>query len=405
MLMLKALRHRAIRQLWMGQALSSIGDEIYRVGLTWIAVGIIGEDTGYLNAAQAATLMILSYIGGKWADQWDPLRTMLRVDFVRAFIVMIPVAYSYFFPMSLSLLVVVALTLSGLGAFFDPALQTAMPGFSPNTEILQAATGLMMTTIRLARMVGPGIVGLLAGIIPPIHFFSLDGVSFLISFLFLNRLQKPKQHMREPKRKISFAEALLSGFKAVRQKPGLMFVLFSKAVTAGTWNLAYGLGFALLVQEMAAHDTRSFGLVIAAYGLGNFAGALVFGNMIRVRPALMMFAGFIWLGIGFCATGFCQSISSFMVVAAFSGFSGTMNEVTFFDMAQARFPMSEITRIFRLRMANDTAVTLVLMLLAPIMFRAFGVRAVIVLCGVVWIAIGGVGLAFFRKILDGAAQN
>lgn len=52
--MLKALRHRAISRLWFGQALSSVGDEIYRVGLTWLAVGLIGADTGYLTAGQAA---------------------------------------------------------------------------------------------------------------------------------------------------------------------------------------------------------------------------------------------------------------------------------------------------------------------------------------------------------------
>ena len=78
MLMLSALKDRAIARLWFGQAMSSIGDEIYRVGLTWLAVGIIGADTGYLAAGQAAALMILSFVGGKWADRWEPVRTMVR---------------------------------------------------------------------------------------------------------------------------------------------------------------------------------------------------------------------------------------------------------------------------------------------------------------------------------------
>lgn len=398
--MLKALRHGAIRRLWFGQAMSSIGDEIYRVGLTWIAVGIIGADTGYLNSAQFLSLMILSFIGGKWADQWDPMRTMVRVDLLRAVIVIIPVVYSYFYPVPLSLLVVVAIVLSGLGAFFDPALQTALPGFSPNSEVLQAATGLMMTTIRMARMIGPGIVGVLAEIVAPIHFFTFNGVSFLFSFLSLYHLQKPKLHAREPKRKISFLEAIFSGYQAMRQKKSMVFVLFAKATTAGTWNLAYLLGLALLVQEMSGRDTRSFGLVIAAYGLGNFAGALYFGNRLRHRPALMMFIGFVWLGLGFILAALAPNIPWLMLAMAFTGFSGTMNEVTFFDMVQVRFSVSEITKVVRLRMANDTAITLLLMLLAPLLMRTLGVRWVIAVCGIVWIAVGGVGLMFHQKALD-----
>jgi DHA3 family macrolide efflux protein-like MFS transporter len=189
MLMLKALRHRALKRLWFGQALSSIGDEIYRVGLTWIAVGIIGADTGYLAAAQAAALMILSFIGGRWAEHWDPLRTMIRVDFTRAMIVLIPVVVSYLMPVPLTLLVIVAIVLAALSAFFDPALQTVLPQFSPDTATLRAATGLMATTIRFARMVGPAIVGLLAGFIPPIHFFTMDSISFLMSAGSLRPLQ------------------------------------------------------------------------------------------------------------------------------------------------------------------------------------------------------------------------
>ena len=93
--MLKALRVKAIRLLWIGQAFSSIGDEIYRVGLIWIAVGLIGADAGYLNCAQLAALMIMSFVGGKWADHWDPLPTMMRVDAWRFFIVLVPVVYSF----------------------------------------------------------------------------------------------------------------------------------------------------------------------------------------------------------------------------------------------------------------------------------------------------------------------
>ena len=96
--MIRALRKPQILRLWFGQAFSSIGDEIYRVGLIWLAVGVMGANTGYLAAAQTASLMLLSFVGGKWADQWNPRRTMIFVDLLRAVIVLIPVIISFFMP-------------------------------------------------------------------------------------------------------------------------------------------------------------------------------------------------------------------------------------------------------------------------------------------------------------------
>lgn len=396
--MLKALRVKAIRLLWMGQALSSIGDEIYRVGLVWIAVGLIGADAGYLNCAQLAALMIMSFVGGKWADHWEPLPTMRRVDAWRFFIVLVPVAYSFFAPISLGLLTTVAILLSGLGAFFDPALQAVLPAFAPTGEVLQSATGLMMTTIRFARMVGPGLVGILATLIPPIHFFTMDAVSFLVSFLTLKALSHAPRESEIRKPRMSIVEAILSGFRILKTDPEMNFILWTKAITGGTWNLAFGLGYALLVQEIAAHDTRAFGLTIASYGLGNFAGALYFGNRPRVRPAFLMFVGYIWLGTGFILNAFCYSIPWLMVSAAYTAFSGTANEVTFFDMVQNRFSRSDITKIARFRVANDTLITLVLMLAAPMMIRLLGVRVVIAFCGVIWVLVGTVGM--FHRVRE-----
>lgn len=405
MLMLKALRHRSIARLWMGQALSSIGDEIYRVGLTWLAVGLIGENTGYLSAAQAAALMTLSFVGGKWADSWQPLATMIRVDMIRAVIVLIPVIYSFFAPVPLPLLVVMALTLSALGAFFDPALQTCLPAFSPNVEILRAATGLMSTTIRMARMIGPALVGLLAVWIPTIHFFTLDALSFVVSATVVTSLKRdhpaPIEVARKERHSVSFYEAIIAGFREMRKKEGMEFVLWAKAATGGTWNLAYGLGFALLVQQMAAHDTRAFGLLVASYGFGNFLGALYFGNRTRNRSGLIMFSGYTLLGCGFVLIGFAPTLNWIMVAAALTGFTGPMNDITYVELLQKRFHLSQITRLFRLRMATETASTLCLMLMAPFLFRWLSVRGVIQSCGGVWILVGLTGLLFFRHQVDG----
>ncbi len=112
----------------------------------------------------------------------------------------------------------------------------------------------------------------------------------------------------------------------------------------------------------------------------------------------MMFTGYLLLGAGFALISLCRTIPWVMVVSALSGFTGPMNDVTFVDLVQARFPVADLTRIFRLRMAVDMAATLTFMLASPVLFKLLSVRIVIALCGVVWIASGAYGLSRVEEV-------
>lgn len=383
--MIRALRKRAVALLWCGQAMSSIGDEIYRVALIWLAVGLVGPDTGYLAATQALAWLIFGMIGGSWADRWDHLRTMVRVDLLRAVIVFIPVILFHFMPISLPILGCVAFAVAGLGAFFDPALMATIPRFSEDSEALRATTGLMSTTFRLARAIGPTIVGLLAVAIPMIHFFTLDAASFLISAISITLLLREPAHRvaetQAHKVRPSFRESLVSGYRAVQHSHTMKRILLLKSIGGGFWYLVYGLGTALYVQKLAPGDTRAFGLVVGSYGVGNFAGAVILGNMKRSKSVPLVFWGYLCLGIGFIGMGLASSLSALMLGSMFSGFAGPMNDLPVVDMIQTKFPIHEIPKIFRLRMAGEIFASLLCFSFSPMLFRAIPVGTVICLVG------------------------
>jgi Bacterial protein of unknown function (DUF894). len=389
--MIKALKNPQLLRLWFGQASSSVGDEIYRVGLTWFAVGLMGANTGYLTAGQTASLMLLSFIGGKWADRWQPIKTLVSVDLIRAAIVIIPVAISYFTEVPMAVLWGMALSLSALSAFFDPAVQSIIPTLAKDKELMHSTNGLMSTTIRMARMVGPAIVGLLSAFIPMIHFFTIDAITFIVSAYCVYSLKKHVPEHPPAHHQQSMIDAITSGFKKVRQIPGMSYVFFSRAVTAGTWNLALVIGFALLVHQMTNGDAKSFGLVMASYGVGNFAGALYFGNRPRPRSEFLMYSGYMWLGLGFVCIGVAPTIPLVMIAAAAGGFSGPMNDLAFIDMAQQKFEVKDLTKVFRLRMAVESAATLLCTVTSPWLIKHTSIRAVIIGCGVTWILSGVFG--------------
>jgi hypothetical protein len=68
-----------------------------------------------------------------------------------------------------------------------------------------------------------------------------------------------------------------------------------------------------------------------------------------------------------------------------------MNEIPSVVLIQSSFPVLQIARIFRLKMAFDYAATMACLLAAPLIVDASSPEIVIALCGAVYIAIGTLG--------------
>ncbi len=88
-------------------------------------------------------------------------------------------------------------------AVFQPAMQTVLPSLVHDPRLLPAANGLLDATDRSARLLGPGLVALLAGILPVVHFLTLDAISFVASataLVFIARRQSTGDTIRRPKR-------------------------------------------------------------------------------------------------------------------------------------------------------------------------------------------------------------
>jgi DHA3 family macrolide efflux protein-like MFS transporter len=389
----RALSHRPIFILWTGEAFSNIGDEIYKVALIWIAVKLIGADAGYIAAAQAASILFFGLVGGLLADRWDPRRTMYNSDLLRGLIVMIPVIWLYFFSVNLVLLFAVAISVAGISAFFEPALQAVVPRLVANRELRQATNGLMGTTPRLARAVGPAIVGLLTGLMPTVHFFTLDAITFGFSALAISRLKPflPLEIRRQRKKSGVFSE-VASGFSLIREDKVMRYVLYSKSVASGAWSIITPLGIALLVQANFPGNIRVYGFLLAAYGMGNLGAALYLSNITMLKPLRMMGNGFVLMGFSFIAMALTKNIPAMMFFAALAAVGGPMNDLAHIDIIQNRYPPSELVRVVRFRMAVEYAGIFLSLLLAPICFRIFPPQIVLSIAGAAIAVAGGWGL-------------
>jgi len=374
--------------------LSSIGDELYAMAFVWFAVTLIGANTGYLSAVQSLALVLVSLFGGKWADQWDHFKTLVRTDLIRGVIVLIPVLYAMFFHLSLSVLFASSIFISALCGFFDPALSAIVPSYCSDNKTLQAANGLMSTTIRMARVLAPIIIGCLTGLIPMIHFFTIDAFTFFFSaitvmMLMKHPILKPSKSVRPEK------SGILKSLKIAIQTAGrnatISRALTIKSIAGGMWKMAYVLGIALLIKEHVVGNIKAYGIVMGAYGLGNILTALYLGNRERKHPEALMYVGFMILGLGFIWIGFSTTLISLSLAAAFTAIGGPMNDLPFADLVMAEYETHDIARLFRLRTATETGCGLIAYLSAPFLFQLFSVPSVVMSVGVLTLALGTYG--------------
>lgn len=205
--------------------MSAVGDQLYAVALTWIDVQVFGAAAGYLSALSA--LMLLAVLGiGRWADGWRPRHSMVRADLARAAILLIAVAaWMAAAAPSGWMLIAAVLVLAAGQAVFQPAVQTVLPGLVRDPALLPAANGLLDTTDRSARLLGPGLVALLSGWLPVMHFLTLDALSFTGSAAALTMIGR--RHADPPIAPVedrqTLGQSILRGIRAVRSHRLLNF--------------------------------------------------------------------------------------------------------------------------------------------------------------------------------------
>jgi len=405
------LRTTAVALIWGGLSLSAVGDQLYAVALSWVAVGVLGSNAGYLGALQALVALLAVLGIGRWADRWDQQRGMIGADFARAAALLVVVTVWLAtggpdVPQLVGAIVVLAMG----QAVFQPALQSVLPGLVDDPRLLPAANGLLDATDRSARLLGPGLVALLAGIIPMVHFLTLDALSFLASAAALLLIRRVRSRTRglmasRDKGRETNWHGIVRGYRATAAHPLLGYLFATTGLLNGTWYAVFYLGLPLLIAHhgmgpLGGTGLGVYGLVLSSYGFANLAANLVFGGRsIPSRPQFQMFGGNVIVGSGMALLGLANLLPfqfllpGLAAAAALSAIGGPMKDIPMAVLRQTRLGPADMAAAMRVYMAMNSAGTLLAMLITPTALILIGIVPVIVACGVAYITVGVIGLA------------
>src|SRR5919204_5249397 len=144
------------RNLWIGAAVSALGDQFYLIALPWLVLQLTGSNlaVGTVLMFAAIPRAVLMLGGGAVSDRIAPRRIMLTTASTRTLFVGAVGVLAWFHIIQLWHLYILAAAFGIADAFGLPAFQSLLPQLVER-EQLPSANAAFQSLFQIATMLGP----------------------------------------------------------------------------------------------------------------------------------------------------------------------------------------------------------------------------------------------------------
>jgi predicted MFS family arabinose efflux permease len=252
---------------------------VQTIGQAWLVLQLTHSalQLGLVGALQALPVLLFSLFGGVFADRWPKRRVLLVTQsaaMLQALLLWVLMASG---TLQLWHLYVLALLLgltSSLGRPASGAFLVEMVG----REDLPNAVALNASFATLARIVGPGLGGILIATSGVTALFLINAISFLPVIAGLALIKSHELHVRAVDRttaaeRLSTWQSLREGVAYVWQTPAVLWMILVVGLV-----LLFGSNFNVVLPVFATDVLRvgatGFGFLSAAIDVGALVAAL-----------------------------------------------------------------------------------------------------------------------------------
>jgi MFS family permease len=292
------VRHPDFLKLWSAETVSQLGSQVSQLAIPFVALGTLNASTfeiALLNVVEMLPFLLIGLVAGVWVDRLRRRPILIVGDLGRAaLLATIPLAYL------LNVLTIIQLYLVGAAVgvftvFFDVAYQSYLPSLVERDQ-LQEGNAKLEISRASAQVVGPGLAGVLIGIVRAPFAVALDALSFLGSGLFIWWIRRPEP----PPDRHGGDGSPRPGFR-VEMAEGIRWVVGSRylrsiAMCTGSSNLFSSMAFAVTlvfsVRELGM-NAAEVGVAFSIGSLGSLLGAVTatrISTRFGVGPTIVAFS-------------------------------------------------------------------------------------------------------------------
>lgn len=387
---LDALRNREFRLLWSGQAVSTIGNQMYPIALAVLVIqrGMGAGGLGLILATQGVAIGIGTLLSGSVGDRWRRTTVMIGSDVLR-FAGVLPLAVvGRAIPVG-ALLAVVFVTGCGEG-LFQPAYNAVVPRLVPESLLLPA-NSLNGLSVQTAVLVGPALAGVLASFTSVTVVFWIDIATFAASFGTLVLVRELGLAVAETQPAVAEIDAggpgqargalrravadFAEGVRTVRERSWIgAVILLATLIMTLTTAPAYVL--LPIEAHLRLGGPAAFGAATAAVGLGAIVGSLAAGKIRTARPGIVALTGLFLLSTSWAALA-TLPLAGVIVFWALGGMGVAVFNVLWMTALQRDVPDHLLGRVISLDMLGSMALMPVGFAITGPLVAALGVRTVL----------------------------
>lgn len=361
----RLLANRDFRLLWIGEAISLLGDQFHMIALPWLVLQLTGDAfmMGTVLALAAVPRAIFMLIGGAITDRYSSRNVMLLSNIARMILVIILSVTILTGTIDMGLIYLISLLFGLADAFYFPASQSIVPSLVSKT-LLQSANAIVQGTVQISVFLGPMLAGILISLLststptvagaPEISgigiAFGFDALTFVFSALTLwmmsNTLESDK--VDDDNSEQSILSSIRDGFQYIWNDSLLRKVF---VVSVGINFLVNGpltVGIPVLADTQYPEGAAAFGIIISGFGGGALLGIIMAGALPRPKSAYMgtlIMVAVSTLGIAEVALVATHSTALATLAVAIAGAGNGYINVTLFTWIQSVTPPHMLGRM------------------------------------------------------------
>ena len=280
-------RNRNWRYLWLGQAVSLIGDSVFNVTvMLWVAT-VIAKGKPWAPTAVSGVLiadsipiLLVGPLAGVWIDRWNRRKTMMTADACRAILVAsllaVPALSAHISAWATLAAIYCTVALeSSFAQFFNPS-RLALLGQIVHPSDRGRTSGMLQATSSTASIIGPPVAAQLLFTSSIEWALIVNAASFVFSFFAIRAIRPPDPQPETSVQKSSFGSEFIAGlrfFAANKIILGLCLGVIIATLGTGALNTLQ----IFFIRDDLRTTASWLGTLYAAAGAGAVVGALVGG--------------------------------------------------------------------------------------------------------------------------------
>ena len=268
------LRAPDFRLVWLGEAVSQIGDSLNRVALLWFVYQTQHSalKTSAVGVLQTVPPLLLGPLFGVYLDRVAKKRVLIVVSLVHgALVASLPMLFSLGLLTLFRLYALVFVT-SIVATFYGPALTLLIPLVVQNQE-LRAANALIQSTSTIGVLLGPVAASVAISAVGAVSALYLDAATFLFSVgcIWFVRVRESRSIVKGKLGVLQLLQNLQDGLRfMLRKQTGILLL------TLVTCLENFGASaFIFLLPTVARQNVSTHSLSIGGFWTAFGAGMLL----------------------------------------------------------------------------------------------------------------------------------